>query len=116
MQARGQRPIAEINRRVVHHFSRAADDQPKAPAFVKERETVAPCIVVHTLLADAGYDALAHEMKNLARLKAQSASDDRRIDAHGAVVDLDAGACRRGTGRAFMHRSTSRRSAQLRKS
>src|SRR5215216_6061935 len=86
-----QRAITEVDAQAPNDGSRLVDDETKTPALVEEGQPIAPRILIHAALAQAGDLSLPHHGLNRRGLKLQALSDDRCLDIDIAITNLDLG-------------------------
>jgi hypothetical protein len=77
---RRQRSIAEVDGRPLDDGSGPVDDEAKTSALVEECQPIAPRILIHAALAQAGDLSLAHHGLNQRGHEREALGDHRRVD------------------------------------
>ncbi len=77
---RWQRSIAEVDDRPLDDGSGPVDDEAKTSTLVEECQPIAPRILIHAALAQAGDLSLAHHGLNPRGLEREALGDHRRVD------------------------------------
>ncbi len=79
---------AEIYRRTLDGVPFFVDNEAEAPVLMKERQPIASSVLINSTLAENRDLSFAHPNLNEARLDIEPVSDDRCIDAEGALFKL----------------------------